>query len=113
MLEILKFRRNWAKARAPLALPVENPPSPKNNGGTCILYLGEVALLIPAVKALMSGPVDSRVVAKIHDTLGNSAIVPPPPWPQVPHRFEYLITIPSVDAKGEHCYVPAVVLHPL
>lgn len=106
----------FGRKRTPLpsaVVKVESPPTPKNNGGTCILYLPQVLEKLPTLKPIFAGPVDAVIIARLIDTLRNSAIVPPAPWPQVPHRFEHMLTIPSIDAKGASCYVPAFVFYPV
>ena len=102
------------KFKAPEPPPAPFPPlPPPSKKGTCILYLPQVLQKLPALVPLFAGPIGAVEIARLYDTLSNSAIVPPAPWQGVPHRFEGLITIPSIDAKGQSIYVPAFVFYPI
>lgn len=100
------------KSPAPIA-PVTVPLKPPECEPACILYVGEVALLVKSIAEIVKGPINSRSIALIYDTLNHSAVVPPAPWPQIPHKFDSLISIPSTDDAGVHRYVPAFVFYPV
>lgn len=105
------FRQKTRAGLAPVA-PSPGPPGPKERGPACVLYLGQVAIQIPAIKELMEGQITTYTIAKIFDTLNRSAVVPPAPWPQIPHKFDSLIYLPSRQLDALH-QVPACVFYPI
>jgi hypothetical protein len=100
------FRRKFPKLPLPVVQAELPMPAPRN--GAVVLYPGQIARLSPALAKLMSGDVDARTVALTLDTLHNSAITPPDPWPQTLHRFDSLVCIPTGSGV-----TPAFVFYPL
>lgn len=116
MFEILKFRRNWAKAKEPIKADRTKPVPPyvDKHGGACVLYLLEVAALTPTLRNLIfQKKVTAESTAMLLDTLNHSAITPPKPWPQVLHRFDTMVSLPSTDERGNAIWIPAFVFYPI
>lgn len=102
----------WTKKKPLFIEPVKSPPKPAECKPACILYLTELYPTLPAVKALFDGrPVDTASVSFLYNTLNNSAVVPPTPWPQQPHRFEHIVMLPSPAGIAQ--LVPALVFYPI
>lgn len=74
-----------------------------------ILTLAQVAEIVPAIKTLSPVVVSPDSMAKLYDTLLNSAVVPPAPWPQVPHKFDHILNLPTDNGR----HVTYFVFYPL
>lgn len=60
----------------------------------------------------MEGTVNAHGTALMLDTLYNSAIIPPEPWPQALHRFDSMVMIPTTDGEGKAALTPVFVFYP-
>lgn len=105
------FRKKLPKL-PPAVVPVELPLEPVKLAPCCVLYAGQIGMMIPTIGEMLQKPIGQFEIGRIIDTLRNSCIVPPKPWPQVPHRFEQCILLPSDDGKGNRLLIPAFVFYP-
>jgi hypothetical protein len=95
------FRRP-AECSKPVPQLLQAPPKPAS---TAVLNAGQVALLHPAVNALIHAPISLQTTAQLYDTLRNSVITPPAPWPQQLYRFDHLVSLPTKENEVSVLFV--------
>lgn len=104
--KLIELTRAQQEAIASVVL-AHLPISPKIN--TAILTLTEVLTLLPTLATHFSGEISPNVIAKFYDTLLNSVVVPPKPWPDAHYKFSHMLTFPTSNQR----HVTYFVFHPL
>lgn len=79
----------------PVVLRADLPPA-----ATVVLSAAEVEKLLPALWELFHGQLSNQALAQMYDTLLNSAVTPPPPWPQKLYRFSHMIQLASTKGHA-------------
>lgn len=103
--KLLELTRAQQEAIAAVVL-AHLPPAKVN---TVILTLTEVLILLPTLATHFSGEITPNVIAKFYDTMLNSVIVPPKPWPNAHYKFSHMLTFPTSNQR----HVTYFVFHPL
>lgn len=96
-----KFEERRPGPTKPYRGPIvhNKPPAQRT---ACVLTIGELLKAEPHFAPLFQQKISTAALAQIYGTLLNSAIVPPSPWPQQPHVFDHIATLPAALEGTPH-----------
>lgn len=104
-------RGGLSRQTCAVGTPPQQAAKPRPKVATVVLTWAEASKLIPALeKHGRTVPTPSNL-AEIYDTLLNSVVMPPPPWPQYLVRFTHVISLPAGAPLGST--TPFFIFYPL